>query len=387
MTLDLAKSAWKRVTFGDVVRNVNETVRDLDAAGVDRIIAMEHMDPGELKITRSGSTDDGTTFTRRVKPGQTLFGKRRAYQRKVAVADFAGVCSGDIYVLESKDPQELLPELLPFICQTDAFFEHAVGTSAGSLSPRTNWESLADFEFVLPSPSQQQEIVDLGNSFLIYEGSLEESARALHEAFLAATVTLLEGKGEWKWVALQNVATVERGRFSHRPRNLPQFFGGNYPFAQTGDIVASKGVLVNVSQTLSDEGLKYSKSFPAESILITIAANIGYTAIIKEQTWCTDSVVGIVPSNEIDIRFLEYFLRTKQKYLEKNVATQTAQKNINLQDLRPLLIPLPSLEQQRKVSGFLKDIEASEEDISAKRASAARIRMALLQSALSFKNV
>jgi hypothetical protein len=44
----------------------------------------------------------------------------------------------------------LLPELLPFICQTDAFFDHAVGTSAGSLSPRTNWTSLADFEFALP---------------------------------------------------------------------------------------------------------------------------------------------------------------------------------------------------------------------------------------------
>lgn len=76
---------------------------------------------------------DGVTFTNVFKPGQVLFGKRRAYQRKVAVADFSGVCSGDIYVLEPKG-DALLPELLPFICQTDAFFDHAVGTSAGSLS-------------------------------------------------------------------------------------------------------------------------------------------------------------------------------------------------------------------------------------------------------------
>ncbi|MGB3055784.1 MAG: hypothetical protein WBB52_13125, partial [Acidimicrobiales bacterium] len=81
MTLNLDKSAWKSVAFGDVVNNVNATVRDLDAAGIDRVIAMEHMDPGELKVSRWGSTEDGTTFTRRVKPGQTLFGKRRAYQR------------------------------------------------------------------------------------------------------------------------------------------------------------------------------------------------------------------------------------------------------------------------------------------------------------------
>jgi hypothetical protein len=88
-----------------------------------------------------------------------LFGKRRAYQRKVVVADFSGVCSGDIYVLESQDANILLLDLLPFICQTDAFFEHAAGTSAGSLSPCTNWTSLADFEFGLPSINEQLAIV------------------------------------------------------------------------------------------------------------------------------------------------------------------------------------------------------------------------------------
>jgi type I restriction enzyme S subunit len=75
----------------------------------------------------------------------------------VAVADFSGVCSGDIYVLKPKG-KHLLPELLPFICQTDAFFEHAVGTSAGSLSPRTNWNNLADFGFALPPIEEQRRI-------------------------------------------------------------------------------------------------------------------------------------------------------------------------------------------------------------------------------------
>ena len=89
MNLDLDRSAWKRVAFGDVIHNVNESVRDAESAGIDRIVAMEHLDPGELKIERWGSTSNGTTFTRRVKPGQTLFGKRRAYQRKVAYAEFS----------------------------------------------------------------------------------------------------------------------------------------------------------------------------------------------------------------------------------------------------------------------------------------------------------
>lgn len=160
MTLALDKSTWKRVAFGDVVRNINETVRDLQAAGIDRIVALEHMDPGELKIGRWGSTTNSTTFTRRVIPGQTLFGKRRAYQRKVAYAEFEAICSGDIYTFEA-DEAQLLGEFLPFIVQSNEFFDHALGTSAGSLSPRTNWRDLANFEFDLPPLDEQKRIAGL----------------------------------------------------------------------------------------------------------------------------------------------------------------------------------------------------------------------------------
>ncbi|KSU73664.1 restriction endonuclease subunit S [Rhodococcus qingshengii] len=160
MSLNLDKSVWEHVTFGDVVRNVNVTLTEPASAGIDRIIAMEHIEPGELKIQRWGSLGDGTTFTRLVKPGQTLFGKRRAYQRKVAYAEFDAICSGDILTFEA-DNAQLLPEFLPFLVQSSAFFDHALGTSAGSLSPRTNWRDLATFEFDLPPLTEQKRLADL----------------------------------------------------------------------------------------------------------------------------------------------------------------------------------------------------------------------------------
>ncbi len=155
------KSGWRHVSFGDVVRLSKARCADPLADGLDRFVGLEHLEPGDLRIRRWGNVADGVSFTSVFKPGQVLFGKRRAYQRKVAVADFAGVCSGDIYVLESRDADVLLPELLPFICQTDAFFEHAVGTSAGSLSPRTNWTSLAGFEFSLPPLDAQRRLSNI----------------------------------------------------------------------------------------------------------------------------------------------------------------------------------------------------------------------------------
>lgn len=155
------KSDWKTVKFGDVVKNANLTERDPAAAGIERIVGLEHLDPENLHVRRWNTLENGTSFSRKFVSGQTLFGKRRAYQRKVAFAEFEGICSGDILTFEPKDPDVLLPELLPFICQTDAFFDHALGTSAGSLSPRTSYKALQDFEFPLPPIEEQKRIVEI----------------------------------------------------------------------------------------------------------------------------------------------------------------------------------------------------------------------------------
>lgn len=179
MKSESLKPGWRWVKFGDVVRLSKARSQDPLADGIERYVGLEHLEPGDLRIRSWGSVADGVTFTSLFQPGQVLFGKRRAYQRKVAVADFSGVCSGDIYVFETTDPQVLLPELLSFICQTDAFFEHAVGTSAGSLSPRTNWSSLANFEFSLPSIAEQEKLI------LLLESS-NSSIESLRVALSAA---------------------------------------------------------------------------------------------------------------------------------------------------------------------------------------------------------
>ena len=97
-------ATWKRVKFGEVVRLNKETCKDPATAGIERVIGLEHLEPGDLRVRSWRDVADGTTFTNRVRPGQVLFGKRRAYQRKVAVADFDAICSGDIYVFESANP-------------------------------------------------------------------------------------------------------------------------------------------------------------------------------------------------------------------------------------------------------------------------------------------
>ncbi|NJK94300.1 MAG: hypothetical protein HC905_04565 [Bacteroidales bacterium] len=104
---------------------------------------MEDIEPENFKLQGYGLVANGTTFTKQFAKGDVLFGKRRAYLKKVAVADFDGICSRDILVVRAKN-KKMLQELLPFYLSSDAFIQHAISTSAGSLSPRTKWKDLAE---------------------------------------------------------------------------------------------------------------------------------------------------------------------------------------------------------------------------------------------------
>ena len=153
------KNGWRMVKFGDVVDCTNLVERDALAAGLERYVGLEHIEPECLHIKNRGLVKDGTSFTRKFVKGQVLFGKRRAYQRKVAVAEFDGICSSDILTFQPKN-DELISELLPFIVQSDGFFDHALGTSAGSLSPRTKWSQLKEYAFPLPPKDEQRRVAE-----------------------------------------------------------------------------------------------------------------------------------------------------------------------------------------------------------------------------------
>lgn len=99
----------------------------------------------------------------------------------------------------------------------------------------------------------------------------------------------------WKVKPLSELADVDRGKFTHRPRNDPRFYDGSYPFIQTGDITKTiGGILTTYSQTLNERGITVSREFPINTIAITIAANIADTAILGIPMFFPDSVVGAV---------------------------------------------------------------------------------------------
>ncbi|MDL2123177.1 MAG: restriction endonuclease subunit S [Deltaproteobacteria bacterium] len=154
---------------------------------------------------------------------------------------------------------------------------------------------------------------------------------------------------EWGINPLEKLAEVDRGKFTHRPRNDPRFYGGAYPFVQTGDIAKAEGdILKKYSQTLNNSGSAVSREFPKNTIAITIAANIADTAILGQPMYFPDSIVGAIVRPPNNVRYIELCIRRAKQILNAH-APQSAQKNINLEDLRPLLIPTSTSEEQNRI--------------------------------------
>lgn len=104
MSLNLVKSGWKRVALGEVATSSKEKVEPAEGS-IERYVAGEHMETDDLRIHRWGDvheTDLGPAFHRRFRPGQVLYGSRRTYLRKVAVADFDGVCANTTFVVATR---------------------------------------------------------------------------------------------------------------------------------------------------------------------------------------------------------------------------------------------------------------------------------------------
>ncbi len=180
-----------KVLLGDVAIEHKETCKG-DKDGYP-IIGLEHLIPGEITLTTWNEGSENT-FTKMFRKGNVLFGRRRAYLKKAAVAPFDGICSGDITVIEAK-PDRILPELLPFIIQNDALFDFAIGKSAGSLSPRVKWEHLKNYEFDLPDMDKQRELATLLWSMDDTKKSYQKLISATDELVKSQFVEMFYGKG------------------------------------------------------------------------------------------------------------------------------------------------------------------------------------------------
>lgn len=361
-----------KVKFGDVVENVNLVERNPAAKGIDRIVGLEHIDPENLHIRRWNTLENGTSFTRKFVPGQTLFGKRRAYQRKVAYAQFEGICSGDILTFEPKDKKVLLPELLPFICQTDDFFDYALGTSAGSLSPRTSWKALKDFEFPLPPIKEQKRIVEIlwavdeaVEKHLISRQEATKLNESIRELNICSKIYPWQKFGS----VLESIVAGKSVVGVNTPAELHQF-----------GVLKVSAVGPNGFEANENKRLINPKEFAPQyrvnkgALLITRCNTtdlVGRVCLTRKDynnlMLCDKTLKLVLDESKADQRFMFEALRARclrTQIMGCATGTGGAMKNISQQDIRSLSVPLPPLKVQEETANRVAGIDQRVEELT-----------------------
>lgn len=361
------KAGWRRVKFGDVVRQCKEKA-DPDTSGLDRYIAGDHMDTDDLRLRRWGEIGSGylgPAFHIRFKPGQVLYGSRRTYLRKVAVADFEGICANTTFVLEPKNPEEFLPELLPFLMQTEAFNSFSVKNSKGSVNPYINFSDLERFEFALPPIEEQQSAVDLlrtatDHCYAIQEvlfstgrmlQALKDSLLRLDSSEVAKSYVLgdlLLGSPESGCSAPPRDADTGYFVLGLAALSREGYVSGDFkPVEPTGKMLAAK---------LSTGDMLISRSNTVD--------RVGYVGIFsdnRDDVSFPDTMMRVRPNPAlVRTAFLEALLQTTsaREYLMRIAAgTSASMKKINRANLLQMRLNVPGLDVQDQALRQLRELK------------------------------
>jgi type I restriction enzyme, S subunit len=350
-------NSWTRVRFGDMAASMTERVDDPSAAGVDRYVGLEHLDPASLRITRWGLPTDVEATKLRFKAGDVIFGRRRAYQRKVAVADFDGICSAHALVLRAK-PEVALPEFLPLFMQSDLFFNRALAISVGSLSPTINWGLLAKQEFELPPLPEQKRLADLLWSmedlwlrWRATEDALQGLARVLEQrAFEVAR--------EKNMVPCRDICDLAVG-IVVRPASY--YVAEGIPAIRSLNVLPNRLDLSELVYISAESNRLLSKSrLHIGDVVVVRSGRPGDAAAITselEGANCIDLII-VRPGRAIHPEYLCRYLNSGVGRARTHAQSAgTAQQHFNVGALAALLVPVPTMIEQERIVQELSAVE------------------------------
>ncbi len=351
----------------DIVRESRETYKG-DMSGIP-VVGLEHLIPEEICFSEYEMCSD-KTFTKAFHKGQVLFGRRRAYQKKAAVAHVDGVCSGDIMVLEAI-PGKAEPSLLPFIIQNDRFFDYAIQHSEGGLSPRVKWNAIANYEFDLPSIEEQKVLAEkLWAAYKVkesYRQLLSTTDEMLKAKFQEMFGDVDNNKHNFPVEALGKICECYAGATPSTEKS-EYWNGGTIPWMSSGEV--HKKFVTYTDAFITTEGYNHSstKMVPIHSIVVALAGQgkTRGTVAVNEIELCTNqSLCAIVPSSTINYLYL--FNNLNSRYLEiRNMAGDIAGRGgLNLKIINSIKVILPPMELQQQFAEIATQAEATKTSLRA----------------------
>lgn len=365
MSGQLSRSGWTTMKFGDVVRQCHETV-DREDNQFDRYVEGGHMDSEHIHISRWGEFGSGyvgPAFHRIFRRGQVLYGSRRTYLKKVAVAEFDGITANTTFVLETKDPLVFSQDLLPFLMLTDAFTQHSVKESKGSTNPYITWPDIAKYEFALPPIEEQQHIADTLWACDRVLQAAESACNRSEQALLAAADSLCWSRcpdsGEIRQIADSAVGSFLDGDWIESKDQA----SGGVRLVQLADI--GDGTFLDKSDRHISEAtfdrLKCTEVFPGDILVSRMADPIGRACIVPQMgermITAVDCTIVRVDKSRHSTQYWQYFMLSKRwKQLVQSRAGGSTRSRISRKNLETIQVPLPPLAVQKSMVADLDTI-------------------------------
>lgn len=366
----MLKTGWKPVKFGEVVRQVKNKV-DPEASGLERYVAGEHMDTDDLRIRRWGEIGDGylgPAFHMHFKPGQVLYGSRRTYLRKVAVADFEGICANTTFVLEPHNPEELHPQFLPFLMQTDTFNGYSVKNSKGSVNPYINFSDLARFEFALPPMEEQRRIIE---SLSCLEKYIDSTDHLIASAENLRRSLMIDHFSK-KHSEYRKVSEVGKWHSGGTPaRGKSEYWGGDIPWISPKDMKLP--VLNSAEEKLTAEGIDAgSRLMPKDTILIVvrgmILAHTFPVARTSVPAAFNQDMKALVVNDEYRAKYIQYWFEYSAPYYLRLISESShGTKRLESENLFSLSVPKISHDEQDELIERVDDVVQAIREASDRR--------------------
>jgi type I restriction enzyme, S subunit len=380
MSSQSLKPGWKMFMFGDFVQNVSVRV-DPAEAKTDVYVGLEHLDPSTLHLRKWGHPSDVTGQKLAFKKGDVIFGRRRAYQRKLAVAEFDGICSAHAMVVRAK-PEMILPEFLPFFLQSDMFMDRAIAISVGSLSPTINWTALKVLEFSLPPLDEQKRIAEiLWAADETTERYADSALRIVDIADATLSKSFEKHKEVLSWTPAIDVCEKISVGIVIKPASYYVAKGGHAALRSL-NVMPGRFVLDELVY-ISEEGQKKNnKSILKEGDVVVVRTGRPGDACVVGTEQAGFNAIDLIiarPSKGLLPEYLSSFVNSglAKQQMRRGIAG-TAQSHFNIGEFKKLLIPMMPLEDQQEALSLLEQVRAKQAVLTDHLVTAAEVRKALL---------
>ena len=349
--------------FTEIAINSTEKKKPTEA-DKETYIGLEHLDSGTLTISRWGSEVAPIGEKLLMKKGDVLFGKRRAYQKKVGIAPFDGIFSAHGMVLRPRE-EIITKEYFPLFISSDYFLNEAIRISVGSLSPTVNWKDLKDLTFNIPTIEEQRRITPLVWAAIkaknAYKTLIQRTDDLVKSQFIEMFGDLQSNSKGLDLKPLSELILIERGG---SPRPIEKYItdspdGVNW--IKIGDATEGSIYITQTKERIIREGTKKSRYVQPGDFLLSNSMSFGRPYILTIDGYIHD---GWLVLRDNDKLFNKLFLHTllSSDYAMasfESMAAGSVVKNLNKELVGKLRVPVPDMAMQTAFATFVEQSDKS----------------------------